>query len=60
MLNYTITLFVFAALAAILGFGGLAGAFAGFAKIMALICISLFVASLLYSIANDNKRPPAH
>jgi uncharacterized membrane protein YtjA (UPF0391 family) len=58
MLNYVITFFLLAVLAAIFGFGGLAGAFAEIAKMIALICIALFVATLVAS-AISGKRPPA-
>ncbi len=42
MLNYVITFFVLAVLAAFLGFGGLAADFAGIAKFLALIFVVLF------------------
>ncbi len=58
MLNYVITFFLLAVLAAIFGFGGLAGTFAGIAKLIAVVFIALFVASLLFS-AISGRRPPA-
>ena len=57
MINYVITFFVLAVLAAILGFGGLASDFAGIAKFLALIFVVLFVASLFYSLLSG-RRPP--
>lgn len=58
MLNYVITFFLLAVLAAIFGFGGLAGTFAEIAKLIAMVFIALFVISLLASAITD-KRPPA-
>lgn len=57
MLNYVITFFLLAVVAAIFGFGGLAGTFAEMAKLIALICIALFIGGLLYSTISG-KRPP--
>jgi uncharacterized membrane protein YtjA (UPF0391 family) len=57
MLNYVITFFILAVLAAFLGFGGMAAEFASIAKFLALIFIVLFVASLIYSIISG-RRPP--
>lgn len=56
MLNYVITFFLLAILAAIFGFGGLAGTFAEISKMIALIFIALFVVSLAFSAIG--KRPP--
>ena len=58
MLNYVITFFLLAIIAAIFGFGGLAGTFAEIAKMIALIFVALFVISLVFS-ALTGKRPPA-
>lgn len=59
MLNYIITFFVLAVLAAFLGFGGLASDFAAIAKFLALVFVVLFVASLAYSvITGRNANPP--
>lgn len=55
MINYVITFFVLAVLAAFLGFGGLATSFAEIAKFLALIFVILFVASLVYSIVTGRK-----
>ena len=55
MLNYIITFFVLAVLAAFLGFGGLATSFAEIAKFLDLVFVMLFVASLLYSIITGRK-----
>ena len=58
MMNYVITFLALAIVAAIIGFGGIAGTFAEIAKIIALICIGLFVVSLLYN-AILGKTPSA-
>jgi len=60
MLNYVITFFVLAVIAAILGFGGLATSFAEIAKFLAVLFVVLFVASLVYSAITGRKpNPPA-
>ena len=58
MLNYIITFFVLAVVAAIFGFGGLAANFAGIAKFLALIFVVLFVATLLYDILTGKTIEP--
>jgi len=58
MLNYVITFFILAVLAAVFGFGGLAADFAGIAKFLAGIFVLLFVASLIYSIITGRKVNP--
>ena len=56
MLNWVITFFILAVLAAFFGFGGLAADFAGIAKFLALVFVVLFVASLVYSLISG-RRP---
>lgn len=58
MLNYVITFFILAVIAAFLGFGGLAASFAGIAKFLALLFVILFVASLLYSMVTGRRATP--
>ena len=60
MLNYVITFFILAVLAAIFGFGGLAADFAGIARFLAGIFVLLFLASLIYSIISGRRAnlPP--
>ena len=58
MLNWVITFFIMAVIAAFLGFGGLAADFAGIAKFLALIFVVLFVASLLYSMLTGRRTTP--
>jgi uncharacterized membrane protein YtjA (UPF0391 family) len=47
MLNWAVTFFVIALLAAIFGFGGIAIAAAGVAKILFFIFLVLFIVSLV-------------
>ena len=47
MLNLAITLFVLAVIAAVLGFGGMAGTLTGFAQIAFGIFVVLFLLSLV-------------
>ena len=56
IMNWIITFFLLAVVAAVLGFGGLAGTFAEIAKFLALVFVILFVASLIYSIITG-RRP---
>ena len=58
MLNYIITFFVLAVLAAFLGFGGLASSFASIAKFLALVFVILFVAALVYSVITGRRSLP--
>jgi len=57
MLNWMITFFILAAIAAVLGFGGLAGTFAEIAQFLAVLFVILFVISLIYSLITG-RRPP--
>lgn len=58
MLNWIVTFFLLAVIAAILGFGGLAGTFAEIAKFLALVFVVLFVASLVYSMVTGRRPSP--
>jgi len=58
MLNYIVTFFILAVLAAFLGFGGLAADFTGIARFLALIFVVLFVASMIYSMVTGRKANP--
>ncbi len=58
MLNYIITFFVLAIIAAIFGFGGLAADFVGIAKFLAGLFVILFVATLIYSMITGRKINP--
>ncbi len=48
MLRWSITFFIVALIAAVLGFGGIAGSAIGIAKILFYIFIVLFIVSLLF------------
>jgi uncharacterized membrane protein YtjA (UPF0391 family) len=50
MLYYAIVFFIIALLAAVFGFGGVAVAFAGVAKLLFLIFLILFVVSLVMHV----------
>lgn len=57
MLNWIITFFILAIIAAIFGFGGLAGTFANIAQFIAVVFVVLFIASLIYSAITGRKPP---
>jgi len=60
MLNWIITFFLLAIVAAVLGFGGLAGTFAEIAKFLAVLFVVIFVATLVYSmITGRQPNPPS-
>jgi len=60
MLNWIVTFFILAVLAAFLGFGGLAGTFSQIAQFLAVLFVVLFAASLVYSAISGRKpHPPA-
>ena len=48
MLSLVITLLVIALIAGVLGFGGIAGAAVGIAKIVFFVALALFVLSLIF------------
>ena len=59
MLNWIVTFFILAVVAALFGFTGLAGTFAGIAKFIALIFVVLFIAGLVFRlITGRNANPP--
>ena len=58
MLNWIITFFVLAIIAAIFGFGGLAADFAGIAQFLAVVFVVLFVAGLVYSMVTGRRANP--
>ena len=58
MLNWVITFFLLAILAAVFGFGGLAGTFAEIAKFIAVLFVVLFVISLVYSMVTGRRANP--
>lgn len=58
MLNWVITFFLLAIVAAVFGFGGLAGTFAEIAKFIAVLFVVLFVISLVYSMVTGRRVNP--
>jgi len=48
MLNLVITLLIIALIAGVLGFGGIAGAAVGIAKLVFFVALVLFLASLVF------------
>lgn len=58
MLHWAIACLVLAVIAAVLGFGGLAGTFVGIAEILFFVFITLFAISLVAN-AVRGRRPPA-
>ncbi len=57
MLNWAITFLVIALIAAVLGFGGIAGVAVELAKIVFFIAVVLFLISLVYGLTRG-RRPP--
>lgn len=47
MLNLVVTLLIIALIAGVLGFGGIAGAAVGIAKIVCFVALALFLISIL-------------
>lgn len=58
MISWVITFFLLAIIAAIFGFGGLAGTFVGIAKFLAVLFVVLFVVSLLFSAVTGRDATP--
>jgi uncharacterized membrane protein YtjA (UPF0391 family) len=58
MMNWVITFFLLAVIAAVFGFGGLAGTLAEIAKFLAVLFVVLFISSLIYSILSGRRLPP--
>ena len=58
MLNWIITFVLLAVIAAVFGFGGLAGTFASIAQFLAGLFVILFIASLIYSLISGRRAHP--
>lgn len=58
MLQWMITFFVLAVIAAILGFGDLAGSFASIAKFLAVLFVVLLVIGLIYNLITGRRVTP--
>ena len=57
MISYAITFFILAIIAAVLGFGGLAGTFSGIAQLFLVLFAVLFIASLLVGAVRGGRTP---
>jgi uncharacterized membrane protein YtjA (UPF0391 family) len=55
MLRWAIGFFIVALIAAVLGFGGIAAAAAGIAKLIFCVFVILFIASLLAHLLRGNR-----
>lgn len=58
MLSWAIFFLVVALIAAVFGFGGIAGTAVGLAKLVFFVFIALFLISIVYQFVTG-KRPPA-
>lgn len=58
MLGWIVSFFVLAVVAALLGFGGMAGTFSQIAQFLAVLFVILFVASFLYHIITGRRLNP--
>jgi uncharacterized membrane protein YtjA (UPF0391 family) len=58
MLGLVVTLLIVALVAAVLGFGGIAGAAIGLAKLIFYIAIILFLVSLIFGYSRGGFRFP--
>jgi uncharacterized membrane protein YtjA (UPF0391 family) len=59
MLGWAITFFVIAIIAAVLGFGGIAGSAVYIAQILFVIFLILFLISLVWHLVSGRGGPPA-
>jgi len=58
MLNWAIAFLVIALIAAVLGFGGIAGTAVELAKIVFFVFIALFLISVVYGMVTGRRPPP--
>jgi uncharacterized membrane protein YtjA (UPF0391 family) len=58
MLSWVVTLLIIALIAAILGFGGIAGTAIGLAKLIFYIAVILFLVSLVFGYSRGGFRFP--
>jgi uncharacterized membrane protein YtjA (UPF0391 family) len=57
MLNWALTFLVVALIAAVLGFGGIAGSAVEIAKLIFYVFIALFLISAVMSVVNGRSPP---
>ena len=55
MLGWALTFLVIAIIAAILGFGGIAGTAAGIAQVLFYIFLAIFIVSLLFGLVRRGR-----
>jgi len=58
MLNWAVTFFIFALIAAVLGFGGIAGTMVWAAKLAFIAFIILFVVTIVANLFSGKKNRP--
>lgn len=58
MLGWALAFFIVALIAGALGFGGVAGAATGIAKILFFVFLAIFAISLVMSLVGGRSRPP--
>jgi uncharacterized membrane protein YtjA (UPF0391 family) len=58
MMNWALTFLIVAVVAAVLGFGGIAGSAVEIAKVVFYIAIALFVISTVINLFNGRGAPP--
>lgn len=58
MLGYAVTFFLLAIIAAVFGFGGMAGTLASIAQFLAVAFVVLFLASLVYGVITGKRLTP--
>jgi uncharacterized membrane protein YtjA (UPF0391 family) len=58
MLSWVVTLLIVALIAAVLGFGGIAGTAIGLAKLIFYIAVVLFLVSLVFGYSRSGFRFP--
>ena len=58
MLSWVVTLLIIALIAAVLGFGGIAGTAIGLAKLIFYIAVILFLISLIFGYSRGGFRFP--
>lgn len=56
MLSWVVTLLIIALIAAVLGFGGIAGTAIGLAKVIFYVAIILFLISLVFGYSRSGFR----
>jgi uncharacterized membrane protein YtjA (UPF0391 family) len=58
MLGWVVTLLIIALIAGLLGFGGIASAAVGLAKIIFFIAILLFLVALVFGLVGGSRAAP--